>query len=154
MEELEQQTRESLGGQPITTNIFPFQYAFNVFSHNSPMLDNGYNEEEMKMVRPLPPDKALGCPLSSARAHAPPWEGRSPLTATRTRFPPWLHCNWLPALARLEGVPHPPAHPHPPPTTAGQGDAQDPERRRHPGERHLHPRARHARARGEHQPGV
>lgn len=51
MEELEQQTRDVLAGQPPTTNIFPFQYAFNVFSHNSPMLDNGYNEEEMKMVK-------------------------------------------------------------------------------------------------------
>jgi aspartate-semialdehyde dehydrogenase len=37
-------------GKPITTNIFPFQYAFNLFSHNSPMTDNGYNEEEMKLV--------------------------------------------------------------------------------------------------------
>lgn len=27
------------------------QYAFNLFSHNSPMGPNGYNEEEMKMVR-------------------------------------------------------------------------------------------------------
>ena len=24
--------------------------AFNLFSHNSPMTDNGYNEEEMKLV--------------------------------------------------------------------------------------------------------
>ena len=51
MEELEQQTRDVLEGRPPTTNIFPFQYAFNVFSHNSPMLANGYNEEEMKMVK-------------------------------------------------------------------------------------------------------
>lgn len=27
------------------------QYAFNLFSHNSPMTNNGYNEEEMKMVK-------------------------------------------------------------------------------------------------------
>eukprot|EP00951_Prasinocladus_malaysianus_P014364 scaffold109214_cov31-Prasinocladus_malaysianus.AAC.1 len=31
--------------------IFPFQYAFNLFSHNAPMMENGYNEEEMKMVK-------------------------------------------------------------------------------------------------------
>lgn len=37
-------------GKPVTTNIFPFQYAFNLFSHNSSMTDNGYNEEEMKLV--------------------------------------------------------------------------------------------------------
>jgi len=51
MDELEQQTREVLAGQPVTTEIFPFQYAFNLFSHNSPMTENGYNEEEMKMVK-------------------------------------------------------------------------------------------------------
>jgi aspartate-semialdehyde dehydrogenase len=27
------------------------QYAFNIFSHNAPILENGYNEEEMKMVK-------------------------------------------------------------------------------------------------------
>jgi aspartate-semialdehyde dehydrogenase len=27
------------------------QYAFNLFSHNAPILDNGYNEEEMKLVK-------------------------------------------------------------------------------------------------------
>ena len=51
MEELELQTKEALEGRPVTTNIFPFQYAFNLFSHNSPMTENGYNEEEMKMVK-------------------------------------------------------------------------------------------------------
>lgn len=50
MAELEQQTREVLAGKPVTRNIFSFQYAFNLFSHNSAMLDNGYNQEEMKML--------------------------------------------------------------------------------------------------------
>lgn len=27
------------------------QYAFNLFSHNAPVLSNGYNEEEMKLVK-------------------------------------------------------------------------------------------------------
>jgi aspartate-semialdehyde dehydrogenase len=27
------------------------QYAFNLFSHNAPITENGYNEEEMKMVK-------------------------------------------------------------------------------------------------------
>ncbi|RLN19003.1 aspartate-semialdehyde dehydrogenase [Panicum miliaceum] len=36
MEELKLQTKE---------------YAFNIFSHNAPVLENGYNEEEMKMVK-------------------------------------------------------------------------------------------------------
>lgn len=51
MDELELQTREVLEGRPVTKNIFPFQYAFNLFSHNSPMTANGYNEEEMKLVK-------------------------------------------------------------------------------------------------------
>ncbi|CAA0814715.1 semialdehyde dehydrogenase family protein [Striga hermonthica] len=51
MEELELQTREVLEGKPPTCNIFKQQYAFNLFSHNAPVLSNGYNEEEMKLVK-------------------------------------------------------------------------------------------------------
>lgn len=51
MAELEQQTRDVLDGKPAQPRIFPQQYAFNLFSHNSSMEDNGYNQEEMKMVR-------------------------------------------------------------------------------------------------------
>ncbi|KAL4302226.1 hypothetical protein GQ457_10G028050 [Hibiscus cannabinus] len=51
MHELELQTREVLEGKPLTCNIFKQQYAFNLFSHNAPVLENGYNEEEMKMVK-------------------------------------------------------------------------------------------------------
>jgi len=50
MDELLLQTREALDGKEVTKEIFPLQYAFNLFSHNSPMGENGYNEEEMKMV--------------------------------------------------------------------------------------------------------
>jgi len=51
MVELEDQTRDVLEGKPAKPQIFPQQYAFNLFSHNSGMLDNGYNEEEMKLVK-------------------------------------------------------------------------------------------------------
>ncbi|KAL3828274.1 hypothetical protein ACJIZ3_017076 [Penstemon smallii] len=51
MEELEEQTREVLQGKEPTCNIFKQQYAFNLFSHNAPILSNGYNEEEMKLVK-------------------------------------------------------------------------------------------------------
>lgn len=53
MRELETQTREVLegkSGDELTRDIFPFQYAFNLFSHNSNMADNGYNTEELKLV--------------------------------------------------------------------------------------------------------
>ncbi|GMY18203.1 Aspartate-semialdehyde dehydrogenase [Fagus crenata] len=51
MEELELQTREVLEGKPPTCQIFKQQYAFNLFSHNAPVISNGYNEEEMKLVK-------------------------------------------------------------------------------------------------------
>lgn len=51
MEELELQTREVLDGKDPTCKIFKQQYAFNLFSHNAPILSNGYNEEEMKLVK-------------------------------------------------------------------------------------------------------
>ena len=51
MNELAEQSREILDGKKPTCNVFPYQIAFNVFSHNSKLMDNGYNEEEMKMVK-------------------------------------------------------------------------------------------------------
>ncbi len=52
MEELRQQTRDVLEGKPAQPKIFPLQYAFNLFSHNSGMdVELGYNEEELKLVK-------------------------------------------------------------------------------------------------------
>lgn len=51
MAELEQQTREVLDGKLPTCDIFSQQYAFNLFSHNSQVDANGYNTEELKMIR-------------------------------------------------------------------------------------------------------
>lgn len=45
MEELEAQTRAVLAHEPPPMDIFPHVYAFNLFSHNAPVGDNGYNEE-------------------------------------------------------------------------------------------------------------
>ncbi len=50
IDELENQSREILEGKEPTCKAFPYQIAFNVFCHNSPLKPNGYNEEEMKMV--------------------------------------------------------------------------------------------------------
>ena len=50
MLELENQTREILDGKPPTMKVFPYQIAFNCFSHNSALGPNGYNQEEVKMV--------------------------------------------------------------------------------------------------------
>lgn len=51
MEELENQTRQVLDGAPPTTNIFPVPCAFNLFSHNTPIGEDGYNTEERKMIQ-------------------------------------------------------------------------------------------------------
>jgi len=48
--ELEQQIKAHAAGQPIARNLFPHQIVNNLFSHNSKVADNGYNEEENKMV--------------------------------------------------------------------------------------------------------
>jgi len=51
MLELEEQSREILAGKKPTMKVFPYQIAFNLFSHNSALGPNGYNDEEMKMVK-------------------------------------------------------------------------------------------------------
>ena len=50
MQELEDQMHEYAAGKEITRSVFPHQIAFNVFSHNTTVADNGYNEEENKVV--------------------------------------------------------------------------------------------------------
>jgi len=51
MEELETQAKEVLAGSVVTKEAFPHQIAFNVFSHNSSINEEGYNEEEVKMIQ-------------------------------------------------------------------------------------------------------
>jgi aspartate-semialdehyde dehydrogenase len=51
MLELEEQTRDVLAGRKPEPKVFPFPIAFNLFSHNSAIGPEGYNEEEIKMVR-------------------------------------------------------------------------------------------------------
>ena len=51
MRELEDQARDVLSGKPARKKVFPHQIAFNLFSHNSAVKDDGYNEEEIKMTK-------------------------------------------------------------------------------------------------------
>jgi aspartate-semialdehyde dehydrogenase len=51
MEELRVQAGEILEGKQPTKKIFKHQIAFNVFSHNSSVGEDGYNEEETKMIK-------------------------------------------------------------------------------------------------------
>jgi aspartate-semialdehyde dehydrogenase len=48
--ELEQQQKSFARGESITKEKFPHQIFNNVFSHNTKIAENGYNEEENKMV--------------------------------------------------------------------------------------------------------
>jgi aspartate-semialdehyde dehydrogenase len=48
--ELDQQMKDYAAGRPIKKEKFPHQIVNNLFSHNSKVAENGYNEEENKMV--------------------------------------------------------------------------------------------------------
>jgi len=50
IEEVVKQTARLLNGQPIETNVYPKQIAFNVLPQIDVFMDNGYTKEEMKMV--------------------------------------------------------------------------------------------------------
>ncbi|MGD1866385.1 MAG: aspartate-semialdehyde dehydrogenase [Phormidesmis sp.] len=50
MEEVKQQTKAILAGETPPTESFPYPLAFNLFPHNTPLNEQGYCEEEMKMV--------------------------------------------------------------------------------------------------------
>lgn len=50
MAELDEQVRDYAAGKELKAEVFPHVLAFNLFSHNSPVGEDGYNEEEKKMV--------------------------------------------------------------------------------------------------------
>ncbi|CAD7701064.1 unnamed protein product [Ostreobium quekettii] len=95
MDELVLQMREFLDGKEVTKEIFPLQYAFNLFSHNSPITDTGYNEEEMKMVKEThkiwkDPDvkvtaTCIRVPVMRAHAESINLQLKNPLTESEAR---------------------------------------------------------------------
>ena len=50
MDELTEQTKNLLTFQEVTPEVYPHRIAFNCFPHIGSFLENGYTEEEMKMV--------------------------------------------------------------------------------------------------------
>lgn len=50
MHQLEEETRALLADQPLPESKLNHRYAFNLFSHNTAIGDEGYNEEEMKVM--------------------------------------------------------------------------------------------------------
>jgi aspartate-semialdehyde dehydrogenase len=60
MRELEDQTRDVLEGRAAEPKVMPHVYAFNLFSHNTAINEQGYNDEEWKVI--LESRKILGMP--------------------------------------------------------------------------------------------
>jgi aspartate-semialdehyde dehydrogenase len=95
MLELEKQTREILNGKEPTCGAFPYQIAFNCFSHNSKLDANGYNAEEIKMVKETRkifdcPDIAITCtciriPVLRAHCESINLEFTDPITPDQVR---------------------------------------------------------------------
>ena len=50
MKEVKLQSQAILNGEAPQAEVLPYPLAFNLFPHNSPILENNYCEEEMKMV--------------------------------------------------------------------------------------------------------
>ncbi len=58
--ELDEQLKAYASGKPVVKQKFPHQIAMNLFSHNTKVAANGYNEEENKMVNET--RKIFHCP--------------------------------------------------------------------------------------------
>ncbi|MDP9174681.1 MAG: aspartate-semialdehyde dehydrogenase [Planctomycetota bacterium] len=79
LHELEQQIKAYAAGSAVERTLFPHQIVHNLFSHNSKISENGYNEEENKMVNET--RKIFG-------------DSRMMVTATCVRVPiPRAHCE-------------------------------------------------------------
>ncbi len=50
IQELRQQVEDSVNGRDLKAKVYPYQIAFNCLPHIGAFLDNGFTEEEMKMV--------------------------------------------------------------------------------------------------------
>ena len=95
MEELEEQTRAHVEGRKPETRVFPHPIAFNLFSHNTPIAANGYNEEENKLIAEMRrmfhnPDLAvvptcIRVPVPRAHSEAVVLELERPLSALDAR---------------------------------------------------------------------
>ena len=95
MVELQNQSRQLLNGKEPTCEAFPYQIAFNCFSHNSSLDADGYNLEEVKMVKETRkifdcPDIAITCtciriPVLRAHCESINLEFTDPITPEQVR---------------------------------------------------------------------
>jgi aspartate-semialdehyde dehydrogenase len=95
MEEVKIQARDILDGKPPQPDIFPYPLAFNLFPHNSKLSEQGYCEEELKMVNETRkifgvPDLRVSAtcvrvPVLRAHSEAINLEFEQPLTVAQAR---------------------------------------------------------------------
>jgi aspartate-semialdehyde dehydrogenase len=95
MEEVKTQAQAILNGEPAQPEIFPYPLAFNLFPHNTPINEQGYCEEEMKMVNETrkifgTPDlrvtaTCIRVPVLRAHSEAINLEFDSPFAVTQAR---------------------------------------------------------------------
>lgn len=88
IEELRGQVEALVQGKEIPRQIYPYQIAFNCFPHIGAFLDNGYTEEEMKMVnetRKIFNDPSIGVCATTVRI--PVYYGHSEAVNIETRTP-------------------------------------------------------------------
>jgi len=95
MEELLDQVKAHVAGEKPVARVLPHQLAFNLFSHNTKIADNGYNEEENKLMAEIRkmfhlPDLAMNAtcirvPVLRAHSESVVIETEKPLSADQAR---------------------------------------------------------------------
>jgi aspartate-semialdehyde dehydrogenase len=84
--ELEEQTGQLLNFQEVAPKVYPYQIAFNCFPHIGAFLENGYTEEEMKMVNET--RRIMEAPemrVTATTARVPVFYGHSEAVNIQTR---------------------------------------------------------------------
>ena len=95
IDELDEQTRAIIAGEPLNCDVYPKQIAFNALPHIDIFLENGYTKEEMKMVwetRKIMEDESIRVnpttvriPVKYGHSEAVHLELKEPLSAERAR---------------------------------------------------------------------
>jgi aspartate-semialdehyde dehydrogenase len=88
IEELRLQVEELAAGKDISRSVYPHRIAYNCFPHIGAFLDNGYSEEEMKMVnetRKIFEDDSIAVCATTVRI--PVFHGHSEAINIETRRP-------------------------------------------------------------------
>ncbi|WP_226984191.1 aspartate-semialdehyde dehydrogenase [Halothermothrix orenii] len=86
IEELKKQVKEYIKGKDIESSVYPYQIAFNVLPHIDIFKENGYTQEEMKMVNET--RKILNDPdlkVSATAARVPVFYGHSESVNVQTK---------------------------------------------------------------------